>query len=315
LQPGDYTITANEIKSVYTFQAEPASQTVSVVAAQTATANVNYQAITGAIDFIITGLPEGVPAGVSVDVAGRSIATAVNESQLLELLPNIYTVSADNVVAAEDVSSVMDFTYAPNILSALEVEVVAGETDVVEIAFSAITASLGININGLPEGAGANISVAGHVLNVSAIVNNLEPQGYIIDAPPVSFNGTIYVATPSSETVTLFAGTGLLVEFNYAPADGKLSVDISGLLTTVGNKVTVTGPNGFSKGLNASEMLTGLAPGVYTISAAGFTTGAANKPTCRFHFADPASQQVSVSAGQTATASVSYSSEPCDFGL
>jgi Bacterial Ig-like domain/Fibronectin type III domain len=94
------------------------------------------------------------------------------------------------------------------------------------------------------------------------------------------------------------------------PTTGTLQINISGLPS--GNrKVRVTGPGGFDSGfLDESTPFTGV-PGDYTVTAQGFTTGQPGKPTCKIYTPEPATQTATVSAGQTATASVSYSLEPC----
>jgi Bacterial Ig-like domain len=92
---------------------------------------------------------------------------------------------------------------------------------------------------------------------------------------------------------------------------GSLGVNISGAPDNLA-KVNVTGPNAYSSGnLGSSKTLSNLEPGTYTITAEGFSTGQPGKPTCKTYIPEPATQTATVSAGQTATASVSYSSEPC----
>jgi Bacterial Ig-like domain len=92
---------------------------------------------------------------------------------------------------------------------------------------------------------------------------------------------------------------------------GSLGVSISGAPSALA-KVNVTGPNGYSSGnLSSSTTLSDLEPGTYTVIAKGFGTGQLGKPTCKIYTPEPTTQTATVSAGQTATASVSYSSEPC----
>jgi hypothetical protein len=95
-------------------------------------------------------------------------------------------------------------------------------------------------------------------------------------------------------------------------AVGNLEVTLSGLpssLTT--HPVRVTGP-GFSQALNETTTFTGLVPGLYTITAKEFFTGQRNKPMCRLFtpFSDTA--QLVVTAGQTVSVSLGYSSAPCE---
>lgn len=94
---------------------------------------------------------------------------------------------------------------------------------------------------------------------------------------------------------------------------GTLRVNVSGLPTGQ-NRVRVTGPNGYSSGaFGSSQTLTDLAPGSYTITAQGFGTGQPNKPTCKIYTPSVASQTRTVTAGQSATATVTYQVEPCEL--
>lgn len=83
-------------------------------------------------------------------------------------------------------------------------------------------------------------------------------------------------------------------------ATGSLAVTIAGLPAGLAGAVSVSGPNAYSRALTASTTLTGLAPGSYTVSATGVANGSGSlAPT-------PLTQQIAVSAGATASASVSY---------
>ena len=81
---------------------------------------------------------------------------------------------------------------------------------------------------------------------------------------------------------------------------GSLAVSISGLPAGVNGAVTVTGPASYSKLLTASATLNELAPGAYAVTAANVAYGTGNLA------ATPASQQVQVGAGTSASAGVAY---------
>lgn len=91
---------------------------------------------------------------------------------------------------------------------------------------------------------------------------------------------------------------------------GNLKLTISGL--PLGQKrVRVLGPNGFDSGLlDEGTTFSNLPVGDYTITASSFTI-APGKPACRFYFAEPASQTLTVSANQTKSGSVAYTNESC----
>ena len=84
------------------------------------------------------------------------------------------------------------------------------------------------------------------------------------------------------------------------PSTGSLSLAVSGLPTGVEASVAVTGPGGFSRTVAQTGTLSALAPGSYSVTATAVTTGAAQYQPV------PASQPVTVSAGQTASAGVAY---------
>lgn len=88
---------------------------------------------------------------------------------------------------------------------------------------------------------------------------------------------------------------------------GGLKVTLSGLPTTPTTlPIRVTGP-GYNRPLNTTATLTGLLPGSYTVTADNVTMGQAGKPTFRIYAPDRPTQQVAVTAGQTASVTVRYS--------
>lgn len=85
-----------------------------------------------------------------------------------------------------------------------------------------------------------------------------------------------------------------------APSAGILAVTVSGLPSGADAAVAITGPASYRRDLTASETLTGLAPGVYTVAATAVASGTLSyAPTVP-------SQTVNVTA-TTATANVVYS--------
>jgi glucose/arabinose dehydrogenase len=84
------------------------------------------------------------------------------------------------------------------------------------------------------------------------------------------------------------------------PTTGSLTVTIGGLPAGVAGAVTLSGPASYSKLLTASTTLTDLAPGAYTLGAASVVQGTGSLAPA------PTTQQVQVTAGVTASASVTY---------
>jgi hypothetical protein len=83
------------------------------------------------------------------------------------------------------------------------------------------------------------------------------------------------------------------------PGAGSLAVSVSGLPAGADAAITVTGPSGYSRDVSASETLTGLLPGGYTVVAGAVSSGGQS-----YQPAAP-SQTVTVSASP-ATANVVY---------
>ena len=98
----------------------------------------------------------------------------------------------------------------------------------------------------------------------------------------------------------LLAACGGGDDANPVPGSGSLNVTIRGLPAGVAAAVTVTGPASYSKLLTASGTIDGLAPGAYAVSAASVLQGTASLVPV------PATQQVQVTAGATASATVTY---------
>lgn len=90
-------------------------------------------------------------------------------------------------------------------------------------------------------------------------------------------------------------------QFTVTPTTGELEVQIAGLPSGVAAQVTVNGP-GFNQQVTQSQVLTGLQPGSYTVTAAPVTVPAEG----RTYTPDPASQSVAVVVGEPATAQVGY---------
>jgi len=92
---------------------------------------------------------------------------------------------------------------------------------------------------------------------------------------------------------------------------GSLKVTLGGVPSTlVVFPVRVTGPD-FNRFVG-NKTLTFLLPGTYTITGTPFQTGKSGTPTCRAHSATVVTQQRTVTAGETASVTVTYTSEPCD---
>lgn len=94
-----------------------------------------------------------------------------------------------------------------------------------------------------------------------------------------------------------------------APARGSLEVTITGLPAGQSANVTVTGPGITSRAVTATATLSGLTTGSYDVRAQNVTTAGVA------YVATPATQNVTVSGGATATATVTYAASTSTFTL
>ncbi|HEU5303487.1 MAG TPA: hypothetical protein VFU40_02475 [Gemmatimonadales bacterium] len=168
------------------------------------------------------------------------------------------------------------------------------------------TGNLFITVAGLPSGTAAAVAVTGpngysQSVPATQTLTQLEPGVYTIAASNVSAGATTYAATPQSQTVSVSGSASATVTYSASsPTLGSLLVNINGLPSGSSADVTVTEPGGYNQSVTTTQTLTSLTPGTYTVSARDVVPGGAT------YTASPPSQNVTVSAGATATANVSH---------
>lgn len=94
-----------------------------------------------------------------------------------------------------------------------------------------------------------------------------------------------------------------------AASTGSLQLVISKLPAGVAAAVRVTGPNSFARDVSATQTLTDLVPGTYSIAASPVSAGAASWTPA------PSTQSAVVGAGATVTATVAYATAPLSLAL
>lgn len=299
LVPGSYSIAAaNTSWNGQTYIPAPASQSITVAPNPiAAVGSVVYTIGQGSLSVSVTGLPGGVSGSVLVTGPGGYSQSVAGSLTLTELSPGSYTLTASNVTSGA-------FTYVPAPPSQA-VPVTVGATSPAAVAYSSSTGGLAVAISGLPGGSSANVTVTGpggytQLLTTSQTLTGLAPGGYTIAASSVLAGGYSYAGAPPSQLKTVIANGTAAASVSYTVSTGSLQVTISGLPIGVNASVNVSGPGGFSQSLTASQTLTGLAPGSYTVSAAIVVSG----PTT--YTPAPVSQSAAVNAGTTSSASVSY---------
>lgn len=168
------------------------------------------------------------------------------------------------------------------------------------------TGNLLIAVSGLPAGSPADLVVTGpgsysQSVASTQTLTGLTPGSYTITANNVTVAAATYSGSPASQTVAVGGSTATATIF-YSPPVGSLRVTINGLGTSTDAAVTITGPNGYSQSIAATQTVTGLTPGTYTVAAQDVvaTGGTPHTPS-------PATQDVTVAATGTAAAAVTYS--------
>ena len=301
LGAGQYTVSAADVTDEgSTYSGAPASQTFEVVAGATATtSSVNYVLATGSLSVALSGLPQSATAVIVVSGPGGYARTVNGATEIPGLEPGTYSVEAREVQTANARYAATPGTQQVQVSATLT-------PSVATVVYAKSTGSLALSIIGLPSGAAATVNVRGpdnYSLAVTGetVIENLSPGTYAIAASNVQ-SGSLFTATPPYQEVTVAAAAQATANVTYASAGTSLNVQIQGLPSQVPGAVTVTGPNGYSKQLSGSTVLNGIAAGSYTVSATPVNE------SCASWTPVPVTQSASVPPGQSASATVTYSS-------
>jgi hypothetical protein len=301
LGAGQYTVTASDVThDGSTYAGAPSSQSYAVGAgASVTTPAVSYVLATGTLSVTTAGLPQSTNAAIVIaGPAGysRTISSATN---IVGLKPGQYSVEAREV-------QLPNGRYAGTPGMQL-VNVTATVTPVLaHIAYALSSGILQINISGLPAGTSAAVNVAGpanysRTLTEETVLDNLTPGTYHVAAQHV-VSGSLFTPAPALQQVQVEASAERSVaSITYVSAGTSLSVQIVGLPGSIAGRVTLTGPNAYSKQISASEVIGGLAAGAYTVVAQPVSA------SCNTYTAAPSSQNVTVTPGQGTAATVTYS--------
>jgi hypothetical protein len=245
----------------------------------------------GTLAVNVSGLPSGANASVAI-TGPNSFSQSLTASQSLTVSTGAYAVTASNVTSGSN-------TYSPAVTGS-PATVAAGQTSTVSVAYLQVvvqtTGSLNVSISGVST---ADVTISGpagysHHLTASATMTSLTPGTYTIDASDVGN----YTAQVTGSPATVAAGSTANVSVIYSPtvqATGNLQIDING---NSGGQVSITGPSGYFNSLTSSQLITGLTPGNYTITAGdvtGYTHSVAGSPA-------------TVTSGTTADVTVTYTS-------
>jgi hypothetical protein len=300
LPAGSYTITATSILAGGDRWAPtPATQPLAIATGGTSTATVSYMLASGALAVTFAGLPAGLAGDVRVTGPGSFARTVTASETLRGLEPGRYTLTPRAVRSATGAFGVP--------LGSVSVDVVAGATPATAtMNWVLVPTVVDVPVSGLPTGTAAAIQLidpSGEAYSATSTRRILPamPGRWRQTASIVTTGSAIFTPTPVSRDTTVMAGDTLVLGVTYTRITGSLAVAVLGLPTGTNANVTVTGPNGFTRALTATTTLGLLPPGVYTVTAAPVSWGAASyTPT-------PATQSVTVTASSVAAgATVSY---------
>ncbi|MBA2664333.1 MAG: SBBP repeat-containing protein [Bradymonadaceae bacterium] len=233
----------------------------------------NTEPTTGLLEITITGLPAGALAAVDVSSPAGYENTLAATTTLSDLAPGPYAITASNVVY-EGVS----FSAQP----AHQVRtVIAGESVIATINYNPPPprASFSLTIEGLPEALDAAVTVSGPGLFFeqvakSTVFEDLDTGNYTVLTEEVSDAGSIFVASPGSQQVSVSSVVQGSALVSYTVERARLAVTIVGVPPTLFAHVVVTGPDGYqSAALTQSTELFNLVPGEYTVAADNITIG------------------------------------------
>lgn len=302
LAAGSYTVSATDVMhNGATYTGAPASQSFAVAAgASVTTPSVSYGLATGSLSVTLAGLPQSTSAVIVVSGPEAYSRTLSAATEIVGLKPGTYSIEAREVQLTNARYAATPGTQQVQVSATLA-------PSLAHIVYAQSTGSLAIGISGLPSGAAAAVTVTGpgnysRAVTEETVIDNLVPGTYTIAANHVTV-GSVFMPAPPLQQVPV-AASAQPAEANviYVSAGTALSVQILGLPGHVPGAVTVTGPNGYSRQVAGSQVLTGIAAGSYTVSAAPVSEG------CASYTPVPVTQNVSVAAGQGGSANVTYSS-------
>jgi hypothetical protein len=302
LAAGNYTITAADVThDGSTYSGAPASRSYDVAAgAAVTTPTVSYSLATGAMSLTMAGLPQSAGAVVVISGPDNYSRTVSGPTEIVGLKPGQYAVEAREVQLANARYAASPGTQYVTV-SALATPATA------HVVYALATGYLQINIQGLPQGSSASVTVSGpgnysQTLTEETVLDNLAPGTYQIAAQHV-VAGSVFTPTPLTQQSQVSAGIQpAIANITYISAGTSLSVQIAGLPSSLPASVTLTGPNGYSKQISGSEVISSLAAGSYTLAAQAVSQ------SCASYSPVPASQAITINPGQGAAATVTYSS-------
>lgn len=308
LSPGDYSLKASVVQdSLYTYAPEPLNRAVSLAAGDRKTETVVYRATTGALEVRVSGLPESAAPAVKLD--GAPLAFSGNTVVVPYLAPGAHSLTAENV-------SYGGYVYEPSPKST-SLSISAGQKSTATVSYTRLEGTVEVEVTGLPAGVAPSVvltlpdgSTRSIATSGTTTFAGMPTGTYTVSAQDVNNGGVLYKAKISPTSAKLDPRGSIRFSVTYEAQNGLLQVNVSGLPSGVDAKVTVTGPGGYAQALKGSQTLP-VPSGTYTVSAQDVSADLST-PYGRLVYVykpAPATQNVSVKAGATSVANVTYTKQ------
>ncbi len=219
----------------------------------------------------VANVPAGATPSIIVEGPNGFSRVVSSTTTITSLKPGSYRLSAATV----ETESAMYAPWPPT----QDVELTAGVERGVEVSYALASGTIEVAISGLPAQGVAAVTITGpnnysRQLTKSETLSKLALGSYAISAASVIADGDGYAVTSATPAVDLTAATApFVVGVAYALATGRLQVQANGLPQGATPSFQITGPHGFSQAASAGQVLSGLAPGTYSISAPNVIMG------------------------------------------
>ena len=220
--------------------------------------------VPGSLAVTFSGLPDGAPAAATLTGPGGFARSVAGPETIGNLTPGTYQLVAATAAADGD-----EYQASPSTQSVLVRAGPAATTAAVNYGIS--TGRLVLGLVGLTDGSAA-IEITGpggysKVATGSETIKKLIPGDYTVRPLPVILDGDRY-AGGNSQVLSIAPGTGgTAATATYLLASGRIDLSIAGVPAGATPAVAIAGPNGFAVTKSGSELIKGLEPGVYALSA------------------------------------------------
>ncbi|MEO7520626.1 MAG: hypothetical protein ABIW79_02300, partial [Gemmatimonas sp.] len=296
---GRWSLRADAVKSGgFTYLPTPATAENTLLPGDSVGLGVDHVLATGAIAFVVSGLPSGSNATYAINGPGGT-RTSTGTSTITDLDPGQYTISAPVVDGSggrfRPQPATQLVTVAPSLVATPAT-----------ISYAAVTSTLVLTVSGAPTGSSDMLRVTGpngfaRMLGATSTLSDIAPGSYTITALDIVQPTATWRALTATTVRSITGEATDSVGVQYAVATGSLAVSMSGVPAGSNGVATISGPGGFSRAMTSSATLVGLVPGDYILSAAPVTANGDS------YAASPATQSVTVQASLVAaTVSVVY---------